>query len=232
MPWDSWLIFGVLAIAIPWRGRVRLQHLLARPEFSSKEKLVLYGSTIAFQWMLLGIVAWRAVAQGMTPLELGLGRNFDGSLLRSSVLGATAFGTFQWFNLRRLGERKGPIPERMRKLSERLLPQRPIEAGPYAALAVTAGVCEEFVYRGFVMAALARIGWADWVVVTISAILFGLAHAYQGKSGVIGTALLGLLFGFARVLTLSLIPVVVWHSAVDLVAGVAGPRFLQHEKTT
>jgi len=82
------------------------------------------------------------------------------------------------------------------------------------------------------MAALARIGWADWVVVTISAILFGLAHAYQGKSGVIGTALLGLLFGFARVLTLSLIPVVVWHSAVDLVAGVAGPRFLQHEKTT
>jgi len=227
MPWDFWLIFLVLAIAIPWRGRVRLQRLLSRPQFSSKEKLVLYGSTIAFQWTMLGVVAWRALARGIGPAELGLARGFSGILLLWSVAGAVAVGTFQWFNLRRIGRMTGPIPGLMRKLSQRLLPQKPIESAPYAALAITAGVCEEFVYRGFVMAALARAGFAAWGVLTASSILFGLAHAYQGKSGVIGTTLLGLLFGLGRILALSLMPVIVWHVAVDLIAGVAGPRFLR-----
>lgn len=227
MPWDFWLIFLVLAIAIPWRGRVRLQRLLMRSEFSSKEKLVLYGSTIAFQWSMLGIVAWRAFARGLRPGELGLGQGFSGTLLFWSMAGAVAFGTFQWFNLRRIGRMTGPVPELMRKLSQRLLPQKPIESAPYALLAITAGVCEEFVYRGFVMAALARAGFAAWAILTVSAILFGLAHAYQGKSGVIGTTLLGLLFGFGRILAWSLVPVVVWHAVVDLIAGVAGPRFLR-----
>jgi len=53
-----------------------------------------------------------------------------------------------------------------------------------------------------------------------------LAHAYQGRSGIVGTTLMGFVFGLARVLTVSLAPAVVWHAGVDLVAGVAGPRFL------
>jgi CAAX protease family protein len=226
MPWDFWLIFLTLAIVIPWRGRMRLQRLLAQPVFGSKEKLLLYGSTIAFQWIMLGIVVWRALARGVTPSELGLGRRFDAELLLWSALGAGALGTFQWFNLRRVGRMTGAIPDLMRKLSERLLPQEPIEAGPYAALAVTAGVCEEFVYRGFVMAALNRVGIAAWMVLTVSSILFGLAHAYQGRSGIVGTTVMGLLLGFSRVLTRSLAPAMIWHAVVDLSAGVAGPRFL------
>jgi uncharacterized protein len=230
MPWDFWIIFLVLAIVIPWRGRIRFERLLAQPAFGSKEKLVLYGTTIAFQWMLLGIVAWRAWARGLTPSELGLGRRFDAESFVWSALGAGTLGAFQWFNLRRVGRMNGAIPDLMRKLSERLLPQRPIEAGPYAALAVTAGVCEEFVYRGFVMAALNRVGIAAWMVLTVSSILFGLAHSYQGRSGIVGTTVMGLLLGLARVLTRSLAPAMVWHAVVDLSAGAAGPRFLSRPR--
>jgi len=226
MPWDFWLIFFVLAIVVPWRGRVRLQRLLAQPVFRTKEKLVLYGTTIAFQWILLGVVAWRAMAGGLSQSELGLTRGFDATIVMWTVIGALALGTFQWFNLRRLGGMTGAVPELMRKLSERLMPQTPVESAPYAALAVTAGVCEEFVYRGFVMAALARVGIATWMVLMISSVLFGCAHAYQGRSGIIGTTLMGFVFGLVRVFTVSLAPAVVWHAAIDLVAGVAGPRFL------
>jgi len=226
MPWDFWLIFLILATVIPWRGRVRLHRLLSEPAFSTKEKLVLYGTTIGFQWILLAAVAWRALARSLTPVELGLGRGFDATILMWSVIGALAIGSFQWFNLRRLGRMSGTVPELMRKLAERLLPQSPLESGPYAALAVTAGVCEEFVYRGFVIAALARTGMAMWIVLLLSSVLFGLAHAYQGRSGIIGTTLMGLAFGLGRVVMLSLVPAMVWHACVDLVAGVAGPRFL------
>jgi membrane protease YdiL (CAAX protease family) len=226
MPWDFWLILLLLATLIPWRGRVRLQRLLSQPAFTTKEKLVLYGTTIAFQWILMALVAWRALARGLTQSDLGLSRGFDAQIVIWSVIGALALCAFQWFNLRRLGQMTGAVPELMRKLSERLLPQTPVESGPYAALAVTAGVCEEFVYRGFVMTALARTGLTTWPVLILSSVLFGLAHAYQGRSGIFGTTLMGLVFGLARILTLSLAPAVVWHASVDLVAGVAGPRFL------
>ena len=229
MPWDFWLIFLTLATVIPWRGRVRLQHLLAQPAFSSKEKLVLYGTTIAFQWIMLGVVAWRALARGLSQTELGLMRGLDVSIVLWSIIGAIGVCTFQWFNLRRLGQLSGPVPDMMRKLSERLLPQNPVESAPYAALAVTAGVCEEFVYRGFVMAALRQTGMGTWLVLTISSVLFGLAHAYQGKSGIAGTTLMGLVFGASRIVTVSLVPAAVWHAAVDLIAGVAGPRFLNSQ---
>jgi membrane protease YdiL (CAAX protease family) len=78
------------------------------------------------------------------------------------------------------------------------------------------------------MAALGRAGLPSWSVIVISSLLFGAAHLYQGRSGLAGTMLLGLLFAMARVALGSLIPVMAWHTAVDLVAGVAAPRYLIH----
>jgi membrane protease YdiL (CAAX protease family) len=226
MPWDYWLIFLVLGVVIPWRGRVRLQRLLAQPARGTNEKLALYGSTIAFQWALLGVVAWRVLARGLTAAQLGLGRRMTTELLFLSLAGAALLGAFQWFNLRRIARMTGPVPDFMRKLAERLLPSNPVEFAAYCALVITAGVCEEFLYRGFAMAALSRAGIAPWAVVATSSILFGLAHTYQGKSGILGTMLMGALFGVCRLAYQSLVPVMVWHSVVDLVAGVAGPRYL------
>ena len=226
MPWDFWLIFAVLGVLIPWRGRERLKHLLARPAVGTKEKLVLYGATIAFQWLLCGLVAWRAVARGLTAAELGLARRIDLELLAFSLVGAALICAFQWFNLRRMGQLHVPATELMRKLAERLLPSKPVEFAPYCALAVTAGVCEEFLYRGFAMAALTRLGAPSWSVVLLSSALFGLAHAYQGRGGIMGTGLLGLLFGTMRLAVGSLFPLALWHAGVDVVAGVAGPKFL------
>jgi membrane protease YdiL (CAAX protease family) len=223
------LILAVLGVVIPWRGRARLKHLLARPMMGTKEKLALYGSTIAFQWILLGLVAWRAFARGLSAAELGVSRPLSIELVLVAVVGAALLGAFQWFNLRRVGRMSGAIPDLMRKLASRLLPHGVVEFAPYSALAVTAGVCEEFLYRGFAIAALMRVGVATWLVVVITSVLFGLAHAYQGKSGIIGTGLMGFLLAGCRLMWGSLWPVMVWHATVDIVAGIAGPRYLgQH----
>jgi uncharacterized protein len=231
VPWDFWLIFLVLGVLIPWRGRVRLQRLLAQPTVGTKEKLVLYGTTTAFQWILMGLVAWRAIARGMTTGELGLARPLSTELFLIGLAGAALLAAFQWLNLRRIGRMTGPVPDFMRQMAARILPKNSIELSPYLALAVTAGICEEFLYRGFVMAALGRTGIVPWVIVIISAALFGLAHTYQGRSGVAGTAMMGLVFGVARLGLRSLIPVAIWHSAVDVVAGIAGPRYLTSPET-
>lgn len=226
MPWDFLLIFLFLGIVVPWRGAVRLKKLLALPRVSTKEKLVLYGLTIASQWVITALVAWRALARGLSPGALGLA-NFGSVRITLEGFGfAVLIGSLHWLNLRRVGKSPGNAPERMRALAQRILPANAVEFPPYFALAVTAGVCEEFLYRGFAMGALGRVGIPGWALVILTAALFGLAHAYQGRGGILGTFVMGVLFGIVRLAYDTLVPVMMMHTAVDLVAGIAGRRYL------
>jgi len=36
MPWDLWLVFFVLAVIEPWRGRARMKKLLAMPRVKNE----------------------------------------------------------------------------------------------------------------------------------------------------------------------------------------------------
>ena len=81
------------------------------------------------------------------------------------------------------------------------------------------------------MAAFTRAGFPIWASVVVSSVLFGAAHLYQGRGGLIGTGILGLLFGAFRAYTGSLLPVAAWHAAVDVVAGIAGPLYLIKNNT-
>jgi uncharacterized protein len=222
--WDIWLIFFLLGVIVPWRGRVRLKELLARGEVCSRERMGLYLSTMGFQWLAAGIVGWRAWAHGFGWRELAIVRPSI-PMLAGAAFGSIAIGTFQWFNLRRVGG-SGSRGDRMRQMGRGLLPQSRAERVTFLGLALTAGLCEEFLYRGFTIAVFVRLGLSGFLGVLLSSILFGLAHLYQGRGGLIGTMILGLLFGTLRVLTGTLIAPIFCHSAVDVVAGIAGPRFL------
>ena len=226
MPWDILLIFFVLGVVVPWRGRKRLQQLLAKPRVEPAERLSLYWSTIAFQWVAVVVVAWRAWAHGLTAQQLGLVMPRQFWLTLITVCGAVLIVTLQWLNLRRMGRSTSPLRGPLQALAERILPRSTRELVPFLALAVTAGLCEEFLYRGFAMAVIARAGLPTGLVILVSSVLFGLAHLYQGRAGFVSTMVLGLLFGFSRAALGSLIPVIVWHAGVDVVAGIAGPRYL------
>jgi membrane protease YdiL (CAAX protease family) len=226
MPWDIWLIFLVLGVILPWRGRARMKKLLAMPQVGTMERLVLYASTIGFQWLAVAVVAWRAWAHGYTAEQLGLAIYSGSRIAIASIVGALTIATLQWLNLRRMS--RIPVEKRgnLQVIAERILPQSAVELLPFLALAITAGICEEFLYRGFAMAVLARVGLPMWLVVLLSSVLFGLAHLYQGRGGFVSTLVIGTVLGTGRLAYDSLIPVVFWHGAVDVIAGVVGPRYL------
>ena len=232
MSWDIALIFFVLAVILPWRGRARLKKLLAMPHVGTMERLVLYASTIGFQWLAVAVVAWRAWAHGYTAEELGLAIHDKTKILVASLVGAATIAILQWLNLRRMGRLPAKSRGPLQAIAERILPQSTIELLPFLALAITAGLCEEFLYRGFAMAVLARLGSSAWVAVLLSSILFGLAHLYQGRGGFFTTLVIGTVFGAGRIAYDSLVPVILWHSSVDLVAGVAGPPYLVESTVT
>jgi membrane protease YdiL (CAAX protease family) len=226
MPWDFWLVFLFLGVVVPWRGSIRMKKLLAKPGTTSKERISLYGSTMLMQWAITLFAFWRATARGLTARDFGLGRGEFVEVLLACVVGGLALGALHWGNLRRVARVGGAGAERMRSIAKHILPQSGGELLPYCALAVTAGICEEFLYRGFAYAALTRAGVPLWFGFLATSILFGLAHLYQGRGGVLGTTILGLMFAGGRLVFGSLIPPIVWHSVIDLVAGIAGPRYL------
>jgi len=99
-----------------------------------------------------------------------------------------------------------------------MLPRTAPERRWFSAVALTAGVAEEVVYRGFGIAVLAAFApWLPWWGLVLAAgAAFGLAHAYQGVAGILTTGLLGCVLAAVYLDTGSLLVPIVVHAAIDL----------------
>jgi len=112
--------------------------------------------------------------------------------------------------------------------AEAMLPRTSSERVGFAALSVTAGICEEILFRGFVPWVLAA--WVGPVpACVLGSLLFGFAHYYLGQDAAIRAAIAGALFTCVVVLTGSLLPAIVIHAAADLSAGEIGFRMFTRD---
>ena len=231
IPWDFVLILLILAVVVPWRGDVRMKRLLSKSELTSADRLSLYASTILFQWLIVAIVLSRCLARGVAFEELGVtvGDPWQVAWISFGLTGF--FCIVQFLGLRKITR----LPEDQRgasfAITEKIMPRNPVETLVFAALACTAGIAEEFLYRGFVFTAFVRMIVNYGAPFTASAILssamFALAHYYQGRRGVITTFVVGMAFVVIRFWTGSLVPAVLAHIGIDLIVGLSVPRFLR-----
>ena len=233
MPWDFVAILLVLGVFVPWRGAVRMRKLLAQPDLSSADRLALYASTMAFQWLAAGVVFWRALARHLSLADLALSLGNLRLTLSVALPLIALVALNQYFSIRRLAgipsARRGFLGEMARKV----MPQNSIEQLVFFALVVTVSLCEEFIYRGFVQAIFQNLLPAFAVIgILASAVFFAAAHVYQGKRGLATTFVIGIVFGALRVWTRSLVPSMLAHFAADFSAGFAGPRFLNRGSQT
>ena len=91
------------------------------------------------------------------------------------------------------------------------------ERRTWVLVAITAGVTEELIYRGFVLSVLAHL-WpsADtFTLLVFGGIIFGLAHLYQGAKCVILTGLLGVVLGEVMI-GAGLFAAMFVHALIDL----------------
>jgi hypothetical protein len=72
MPWDFALILIFLGVVVPLLGRRRVRQLLRISVTTKEDRLRLYASTIAFQWIASAVIFWRISARGITAAHLGL----------------------------------------------------------------------------------------------------------------------------------------------------------------
>ena len=99
-----------------------------------------------------------------------------------------------------------------------LLPRSKLEFWLFAAISISAGICEEILFRGFFLRYLADGPWHLSLggALVGSSVVFGLAHAGQGIKQLLLTPVIGLVLGLLYIGTGSLWLPIILHACLDL----------------
>jgi uncharacterized protein len=99
-----------------------------------------------------------------------------------------------------------------------LLPSSSEERRWWWLVCITAGICEEVVYRGFLLHYFHVVPFhlsLTWALLA-SSVIFGMGHLYQGIAGAVQTVVLGFVLGVMFLMTGNLLLPTVVHAVVDL----------------
>jgi uncharacterized protein len=184
----------------------------------------IYLSITVMNWLLV-LFAWRGVRRrGGTVASLVRGRWENGhEVIRDLGIAALFWGVVlaaSWGMDRLLGEG-------LEKTLDILLPRSPVEVGVWFLTAVSAGFCEEFVFRGYVMRQLLALSNSTVAAVAGQGIVFGLMHAYQGWRPVFHITIIGILFGALAAWRKTLRVGMIAHGWQDIWAGWLGKVLLR-----
>ena len=207
----------VLAVLAAWTfvGNVLADRLRAAVH---PDRVRFYVITMLFEWLLFLLVlagVWRSGASMRSVLgdrwhsvrqvlrDIGIGLGFW-------VVAIPVLLVFGW--LLRIGAH-GPQLEFM-------LPHRGVEAVWWIALSVTAGICEETIFRGYLQRQFLAFTKSTTAAILFSAATFGVAHAYQGFRMVILISVFGAMFGLLASWRGTVRPGMVAHVWQDSINGV------------
>lgn len=221
------LALSIVFIAFLAAGVPMLSAATARDsEVREIPRLALYISAVVSQWVIGGVGLLVFFLSPLTVSTAGFRAIPPGAGLiwACGMVGVSVACMLAALFL----ERRGWWPAEA-ELVRRLIPEtRGEKLWSVLLLAPTAALCEEFLYRGYLLAQLTRwlpdSTWA-WAA---SSLIFGLAHAYQGWSGVARASLLGALLGYPVICLGSLYPSMLAHALIDALSFTwLGPKFLR-----
>ncbi len=223
-----------LVVGEPFVGYVLHRRFEGRLRTDPAARRSFYRRLLVLEWglALLALVVW-AAATDVSAAQVGLvlPQQWPGPLSWLTCAALVALVLVSTRTLRS-GALAGPPPEVLRRTRPgearhaeppghatlAVLPRSRSERHLFALVGVTAGVCEEWLYRGFFLAVVAALapGLPTAGLVLVAAVAFGLAHAYQGLTGTVTTGVLGGVLAGLYLATGSLLLPVLLHAAIDL----------------
>jgi uncharacterized protein len=218
--WHTALIVLLIA-GLSFTGARRVGHTGNLPLHLAPHYIL----TIVYEWTLAGLAWWGIHMRGV-PREQLLGVRVPGVRGWLRDLGAAL--VFWLIAISLLGmiaqvidHVLGLDARKIAGVTEKLAPTTGTEMVLFLILSISAGICEEFVFRGYLQQQFARIGGSIAVGVVISALLFGCAHGYEGISGMLLIAAYGAMFSVLALLRRGLRTGMIahaWHDSVSATA--------------
>jgi uncharacterized protein len=177
-------------------------------------RLRMYERTILVEWLVLALVVagvrlhglpltavfgerWRSLRQVFTDVGIAL------VFLIVSIIVLSVFGAHA----------KGPDAS-----TAFLFPHGRVETSMWILLSLTAGICEEGLYRGYLQRQFTAFTKSAAIGIGLSAAAFGAAHAYQGWRHAAQIAALGAMLGALAYWRRTVRPGMISHAAQDILA--------------
>lgn len=222
-PVASWLntvLVVTLLVTFSLGGAGSQQAFVAR-----HGRVPLYLVTLGYEWALCLFVIYSAKRRRVSLADLIGGRweHFEDVLLDFAIAAGfwitaiVVLFAVGWA----LGLRQPVRIEEARKMIGFLGPHTGSEMALWVALSLTAGFCEEVIYRGLLLRQFASLGSNVYVGVIAQAALFGASHGYQGGRRMVLIGVFGALFGSLVAWRKSLRPGMLVHAWQDTLAGAA-----------
>jgi membrane protease YdiL (CAAX protease family) len=217
---DHTLVF-IIAVVYPIVGFVSFRRLLRRVAAGETVKRTdLYRNTLISHWTLLFITMalWAYADRGWADIGFSLDLNlWFGVGVILTILGIVALAVQN----RHVRAYK---PDELKSLREQfsgleiIIPQNGNELARFYGLSITAGIVEEIIWRGFLIWYFSLF-MPLWAAAVLSAVGFGLAHAYQGAKHLPHVTAVGAAFTVLYLVSGSIWLPIIMHAAVDILQG-------------
>jgi membrane protease YdiL (CAAX protease family) len=219
-PIASWWNTGLIVAAIAATSVLGSRH--SAQSSMGSHHLANYAITLGWEWVLAAI-AYLGLRLRKTPLRAILGEKRRGPREFFIDVGVAAiFWIFSTMVLASLGLLLHALHmESAQKQISQLAPSTLAEGALWIALSISAGICEEFLFRGYLQQQFARTSGRVWVGVVISSLLFGSAHGYEGIAGMLMITVFGALFSLLALRRKSLRSGMIAHAWHDIFSGIA-----------
>lgn len=202
-------VLALLVILVPAFGAlVAARNRLA--EDSPTRKHARYARTMLILWTMTALAIYALTLHGETTADVGVRTPENpiwyavGPALVAIILSVSGAG-------------RGDISKAYADKVRIVIPWTKADWAWFVPLAASAAVCEEFLYRGYALTQIASLTGSVTVGAIVSSIAFGLGHAYQGRIGMVGTAVTGLIYAALFVFGGSLLPCMISHFLQDIV---------------
>ena len=200
-------------------ARVSAMHIHSR--------VPLYAVTIAFEWIMVGYVVLGLLIARKRLRDLVGGRWNRWIDFWRDIGIVILFTIVAWGVLLVAAVLLG-TNETAPEAVKQLFPRTPVEMIVWALLTVTAGFCEETIFRGYFQRQFLALTGSVEASVVLQACVFGAAHVYQGWRGAVTITIYGILFGALAAWRKSLRPGMIQHAGQDTFAGLVGSYALRH----
>lgn len=218
------LLFAIgLALLWPaWTMRQYATYLTRVRRRVPGARLAAYAQGMITQWLLATVVvaSWIHLSRAWTELGLVMPAGWQGWAALGLAVGLGGLLIGQSAVVARRPETHDQVRAGIAAYAE-ILPVSRSDLSGFSALSITAGICEELLFRGYLPWYLAH-WFGTWGAQAAALFVFALAHSYLGRGAVVRALLAG---GVAAGLYLwsgSLIPSMVLHVLLDLSSGWLG----------
>ena len=175
-----------------------------------------YLTTIVVEWLMFALVIWGVRRHGV-PLDRVLGPRWRslGEVLRD-IATAAAFWIVSIIVLSILARF---VPAGSTNFILEMLPAGRLEIALWIAISLTAGICEETIFRGYLQGQITAMTNNVAAGIVLPSIAFGAVHSSQGVRPAVLLALYGAMFGALAHWRKTVRPGMIAHAWNDAFAG-------------